>query len=106
MSELEIFTMNATGAGWVPLSLSDKVSLEVDLMTGAKVTLSCLVCSVPVPEGRGHSYCDKHTPNNPSCGSCGCVQMGLYCSHCFTGRIGTTPTGERYHIPYEVPRCK
>lgn len=106
MSDLEIFEMNSEGAGWVPLSLADKVSIEIDLATKAEVKLLCITCSVPVPDGMGHSYCERHLPNYPACTLCGCSMMGaLYCRHCFTGVMKTSPSGERYHDTYPVPRC-
>lgn len=110
MSEMEVFTMSENGAGWVPLSelsLADRVELDLAVVATPRVQLLCVVCGVPVASGMGHSYCVRHKPAAKYCDTCGCELMvdALYCLHCFTGRIGTTPTGERYHIPTDAPRC-
>ena len=111
MSEMEIFVMNEKGAGWTPLSqlaFADRVELDLAVRSTTSVQLLCVVCGVNVPSGMGHSYCVRHKPVAKYCDTCDCEMMvdALYCSHCFTGRIGTTPTGERYHIPNDTPRCR
>ena len=82
------------------LSFDERLSLEVDVdlaLAGLEKTqLLCVTCYKPIPSGLGHSYCETHKPNFKSCELCNQEMRGLYCIHCFTGRILTTPSGEKY----------
>lgn len=100
--EIEIFAADENGAGWESLSeLSDdkRISLEVEVDLAAAglsaVKILCVACMAEIPRGTG-SYCSRHKPNYPECAECGNEQQGLYCHHCYTGRILTSPSGERY----------
>ena len=65
MGNLEVFTMNENGAGWVPLStlpVSERIALEVetDLASvgmSARPQLLCYTCSKPIASGMGSSFC-------------------------------------------------
>ena len=109
MSEMEVLVMNTDGVGWVPLSelpIGERIALEIDIATTTEYKINCVVCGKGIRSGMGHSYCDAHKPNFPKCESCGCEKIGLYCSDCYTGRIATSPSGERYWVAYDVPRCQ
>ena len=102
MSDIEITTLDDDGSTkkFSELNDDEKISLEVDVdlaLNGfEKVTLLCIVCSVPIPSGMGHSYCETHNFGFPKCELCENVMRGLYCTHCYTGNIITDENGNRF----------
>jgi len=60
MSTLEIFRLNENGAGWVPLSeatASEKLDLELAIVTNAPMQMLCFKCHVEIPRG---NVCVNH----------------------------------------------
>jgi hypothetical protein len=57
---LEIFRIDENGAGWVSFdeaTTSEKLDLELAILTNAKVTLQCIKCHVEIPRG---NVCVNH----------------------------------------------
>lgn len=99
MGFIEIISMNEDGVtvkNLSELTESERLDLELDIVTGNVGGLLCVTCYKPIPSGMGHSYCEAHKPNFKSCEECNKEMTGLYCFHCYTGRILTSPSGERY----------
>ena len=64
MSDLTYTDLTPDGVTTLPveaLPIGDRIELELALAQG-NYSLACVVCLVPVPSGRGHSYCDRHLP--------------------------------------------
>jgi len=62
MSDITYTEITLDGVTTLPLSalpIGDEIETVLALQSG-NFTLACVVCLVPVPSGRGHSYCDKH----------------------------------------------
>ena len=60
MSTLEIFRLDENGAGWVSLenaTVSEKLDLEIALLTKAEVKMLCFKCHVEIPRG---NVCVNH----------------------------------------------
>ena len=60
MSTLEMFRINENGAGWVSLenaTTSEKLDLELALLTKAEVKMLCFKCLVEIPRG---NVCVNH----------------------------------------------
>lgn len=86
MSTIEIFRINENGAGWVSLdeaTVSEKLELELAILTNAEMKVLCHVCHIEIPAGTGNA-CAKHTQINV-CKVCELPHDGLYCSNCFDG---------------------
>lgn len=81
---LEIFRITENGAGWVDFSeatASEKLDLELAILTNAPVQILCHVCHVQIEKGNA---CPKHTNLN-TCKVCLMPHEGIYCDNCFTG---------------------
>ena len=60
MGSLEIFRINENGAGWVSLenaTTSEKLDLELAILTKAEVKMLCFKCHVEIPRG---NVCVNH----------------------------------------------
>ena len=60
MSTLEIFRLDENGAGWVSLenaTASEKLDLELAIVTKAEVKMLCFKCHVEIPRG---NVCVNH----------------------------------------------
>ena len=60
---LEIFRIDENGAGWVSLenaTTSEKLDLELAIMTNAEMTMNCYWCHKPIPRGNA---CVNHQNN-------------------------------------------
>jgi hypothetical protein len=60
MADLEIFRINENGAGWVSLenaTTSEKLDLELAILTKAEVKMLCFKCHVEIPRG---NVCVNH----------------------------------------------
>ena len=60
MADLEIFRIDENGAGWVSLENatdSEKLDLELALLTKAKWEMLCFVCHTNIPKG---NVCVNH----------------------------------------------
>lgn len=57
---LEIFRLNENGAGWVDFSeatASEKLDLELAILTNAEIKMHCFKCHVEIPRG---NVCVNH----------------------------------------------
>lgn len=81
MSKLEVFEINANGAGWVALENSTKkLDIELAILTNAEITVTRL-----------------DTPEVRTCKVCEYAHDGLYCLNCFTGeRVNVSTQPRRY----------
>jgi hypothetical protein len=60
MADLEIFRINENGAGWVSLenaTTSEKLDLELAILTKAEVKMLCFKCHIEIPRG---NVCVNH----------------------------------------------
>ena len=60
MSSLEIFRIDENGAGWVSLenaTTSEKLDLELAIITNAPMQMLCFKCHTPIPRG---NVCVNH----------------------------------------------
>ena len=103
MAELEIVTLDENGVSvkkFSELNADEKIALEVDVdlaLAGfEKTQLLCVVCSVAIPSGLGHSYCVTHKPKFNVCELCNQEMRGLYCINCYTGKIITDENGNKF----------
>jgi hypothetical protein len=57
---LEIFRINEQGAGWISLdeaTTSEKLDLELAIITNAPMQMLCFKCHIPIPKG---NVCASH----------------------------------------------
>lgn len=62
MGYLEIISFDSDGVtvkSVSELSESERLDIELDLVSGAPMTLVCFECYKPIPDGSG-SFCEKH----------------------------------------------
>ena len=60
MGSLEIFRINENGAGWVSLenaTTSEKLDLELAILTKAEMKMLCFVCHKEIAKG---NVCENH----------------------------------------------
>lgn len=60
MGSLEIFRINENGAGWVSLenaTTSEKLDLELAILTKAEIKMLCFVCHKEIAKG---NVCENH----------------------------------------------
>ena len=60
MANLEIFRINENGAGWVSLenaTTSEKLDLELAILTKAEMKMLCFVCHKEIAKG---NVCENH----------------------------------------------